>query len=88
MSKKKISDRLLPTPTRNSDHRTRFKQRGRSLRCAMEEAGQVTSAPYSQQAFLVNPRVMPGSERARRMTAGSGRKLSAYLTQSGPLDGV
>jgi len=35
--------------------------------------------------FPASLRVEPGSDEARRMTAGSGRRLSAYYKKSGPL---
>ena len=39
----------------------------------------------SPEASRVNQRVEPGSKRARQMTAGSGRRLSACLEKSTPL---
>ena len=48
------------------------------------ESGQL---PFSPQAFPVSQRVLPGSEEARMMTVGFGRKLlecSESLSQHGP----
>jgi len=47
----------------------------------IEATSQLTS---SQLAFPVSPPVLPGSSEARRMTAGSGAKLSGLFRNSGP----
>jgi len=51
-----------------------------SMRESIE--GQLT---FSQPEFHVNQRVLPGSEKARRMTVGSGLKCSALLTSASPV---
>src|SRR3990167_10398313 len=82
-------DRLLPTPRygkTTSETEEAWQRRHQEGKVATRPLGlAVTLIPESlllQQAFTASPSLLPGSDAARQMTAGSGRRLSGALGKS------
>jgi hypothetical protein len=89
------SGRLWPTPVATEGGAgVDPTQRGRKLHLEVHGFTETSepstqpdtaAAPYSQGDFLASHSVSPGSEKARQMTASSGRKCSVLLTRQDPL---